>query len=303
MALNWEGLLRGELILVLNVTLGLGLGILLLRFRVPDKVLALFRPFLVRMRISPDIVTALAVSIGSSRAGSAMVAASMKEKRLSRKEALFGTLLQAFPGYLRRWITSFAVATGLAGVAGAVYSLVLLLRSFLRFLFFLFLLRRDECRICDDIEGDKKKVQVRTADLLKVLKRTLPLACTFYAGAYILAPWLQEALSSRFVSFPLLSTQGLTVAVSALAHATAALGAAGGYLASGAISPAQAVLALLVGNLLGTVFRVVRQNMAFWIGLFPADMVRSLLLWHLATLVPLMILSITIAGMFVLLGL
>lgn len=302
MALNWTGLLKGELLLVLNVTLGLGLGILLLRFRVPEKVLTLFQPVLVRMKISPDIITSLAVSIGSSRAGSAMVAASMREERLSRREALFGTLLQAFPGYLRRWITSFAVATGLAGAAGAVYSVVLLLRSFIRFLFFLFLLRRDECRICDNMESHKK-VRVRTTDLLKVLKRTLPLACTFYAGAYILAPWLQEALSSRFVSFPLLSTQGLTVAVSALAHATAALGAAGGYLASGAISPAQAVLALLVGNLLGTVFRVVRQNMAFWIGLFPADMVRSLLLWHLATIVPLMILSIAIAGMFVLLGL
>lgn len=302
MALNWTGLLKGELLLVLNVTLGLGLGILLLRFRVPEKVLTLFQPVLVRMKISPDIITSLAVSIGSSRAGSAMVAASMREERLSRREALFGTLLQAFPGYLRRWITSFAVATGLAGVAGAVYSVVLLLRSFIRFLFFLFLLRRDECRICNNMESNKK-VRVRTTDLLKVLKRTLPLACTFYAGAYILAPWLQEALSSRFVSFPLLSTQGLTVAVSALAHATAALGAAGGYLASGAISPAQAVLALLVGNLLGTVFRVVRQNMAFWIGLFPADMVRSLLLWHLATIVPLMILSIAIAGMFVLLGL
>jgi len=299
MEINWAGLLKGELLLVFNVSLGLLLGLLLLKADVPGKLLGAFRPVLVRIGIPPDIMAALAVSIGSSRAASAVVAASFESGRITRSEALFGTLLQAFPGYLRRWITSFAVAVGLAGTAGAVYSLFLLGRSFVRFLIFLFLLRREHGLSGADGGADIPDSKIVSPDLIRILKRTLPMACSFYAAAFVIAPWLHVVLERASSVIPFMSPQGLTIVASSLAHATAALGAAGGYLASGGITPSHAVLALLVGNLLGIVFRVLRQNVAFWVGIFPADMVKSLLFWHLVTVVPLMFLNIVIVGIFV----
>lgn len=299
MEISWTGLLKGELLLVFNVSLGLLLGMVLLRADVPGKLLETFRPVFVKIGIPPDIVAALAVSLGSSRAATAVVAASFESGRINRNEALFGTLLQAFPGYLRRWITSFAVAVGLAGTAGAVYSLILLARSFVRFLIFLFLLRREHGVSRTDGGSGIPEANISSPDLIRILKRTLPMACSFYAAAFIVAPWLHGMLERTSSVLPLMSPQGLTIVASSLAHVTAALGAAGGYLASGGITPSHAVLALLVGNLLGIVFRVFRQNIAFWVGLFPADMVKSLLFWHLITVVPLMILSIGIVGVFV----
>jgi len=145
-ATDWRGLLYGELLLVVTVTAGLGFGKLLLAASVPERVMRYLLPGADARRgrggLHPDLLFALAVSLGSSRAGAALVAEAQREGRLSRREAVFGTLLQSFPGYIKRWLISFPTAFGLAGAAGAIYSLIVLLRSFCRFLFFLALLRK-----------------------------------------------------------------------------------------------------------------------------------------------------------------
>jgi hypothetical protein len=56
-----------------------------------------------------------------------------------------------------------------------------------------------------------------------------------------------------------------------------ALAAAKASLATGTLTTAEAVLALLVGNVLGSFSRTARQNVGYWLGLFPRDLVRSLL--------------------------
>jgi hypothetical protein len=92
------------------------------------------------------------------------------------------------------------------------------------------------------------------------------------------------------------------VAAASFAHVNAALGVAGGALASGSLTTAQAVLALLTGNMLAVLSRVLRQDIAFWIGIFPGRMVRSLFVWNLVTLVATMAATVCLAAVPVLWG-
>ena len=91
-------------------------------------------------------------------------------------------------------------------------------------------------------------------------------------------------------------------AAASFAHVNAALGVAGGAIASGALSTAQGVLALLVGNMLAVLSRVLRQDLAFWLGIFPGRMVRSLFVWNLLTLVVTMAVTVALAAIPVLRG-
>jgi hypothetical protein len=298
-SIDWAGLLRGELLLILTVSGGLALGKGLIALSLPERLMGSLMPFFRRRGLPPELIFSLAVSLGSSRAGVALVAEAHREGRLTRREAVFGTLLQSFPGYLKRWIVFFPTACGLAGAAGAIYSLAVLLRSFCRFLFFMVLLRRKTVPEGECAEAAPRKGGI---SLGRTLARTLPLACTFYALAYILSPFLQSFLEERGAFFPLLSSAGWTVAAASFAHVTAALGVTGGAIASGALTTAQGVLALLVGNMLAVLSRVFRQDIAFWIGIFPVRMVRSLFVWNLVTLVVTMAVTVALASIPVLWG-
>ncbi len=139
--IDWTGLLKGMGLLALSVSGGLALGKAIIALSLPERLLGSLLPRLRRLRIPAQALFALGVSLGSSRAGSALVAEAYGQGILSEREALFGTLLQSFPGYLKRWLVSFPVAAALAGTAGAIYSAAVLARSFCRFLLFLFLLR------------------------------------------------------------------------------------------------------------------------------------------------------------------
>lgn len=313
-AVDWQGLLRGELTLILTVVAGLALGKLLLAASVPERVMRVLLPKgKSASRTHPDILFALAVSIGSARAGAAIVAESYRDGRVTEKEAVFGTLMQAFPGYLKRFLIMFPTAMGLAGLAGAVFSLIVLVRSFCRFVFFLFLVRRSpdstidtdclqDCENASFAPSDTSAPQRGSLSLLRTLSLTLPLACTVYALAYMLSPSIQLFFQERGACFPLLSSAGWTVAAASFAHVNAALGLAGGAIAAGTLTVAQGLLALLVGNMLAALSRVLRQDLAFWLGIFPGKMVRSLFFWNYFTLIALMLLSIALVAIPVLLG-
>ena len=296
MEADWGGLFRGLLALTLSVSGGLALGKVIITLSLPDRLFRALLPGLGGLGIPSHALFALWVSLGSARAGSAIVAGAYGEGVLTKREALFGTLLQSFPGYVRRWLVTFPVATALAGTAGAIFSLLLLLRSFLRFLFFLWMLRGQNPAACGGGQPAEGQGRKGAFPLLKTLARTLPPAWAFYAAAYLATPALQEAIKAWGASFSLMSPAGWAVAASSFAHVNAALGAAGGAVAAGSMTVAGAVLALLVGNMLASLSRVLRQDLAYWVGIYPARMVRSLFAWNLGTLLVVMALSVALAA-------
>ena len=259
--MDWSGLLRGELRLTFDILAGLAVGMLVLRSGLADKLMKRLLPLLRRAGIGPVLGMALTISLGSAKAGAAFIASALNEGRLGERPAKWGTLMLSFPAYLHRWPSTMVMAVSLAGLPGAIFGATLLARSAARFVLLAAILKRGEGEsgeITEEAAGSARKVKFG-----KRMLKTLPIAWFFYGVAYAPA--------------------GLTVAAAPIAHVSAALALAGGSLAAGDLTVAQAVFALLFGNSLGIVTRLFRANAGYYFGLFSKETAKELLFWNFAT--------------------
>jgi hypothetical protein len=304
--LFWSSLFRAELFLTVNIAAGLLVGEVILSLGVVDMLFAPIVPLLSRWGIHKTIAGAMLVALGSSRSGAALISACFADGGISKAEATYGTLALAFPGYLRRWVGTATMAFGIAGISGLIYALILVLRSAIRFAWVIFMLKKSGRASASQTPGERRQTNSedrkispgsRRRRLLKTLLRSLPWAWLFFALTYAAMPYVERAFTDHIAKWGLhafLPPEGWAVAVSALAHVMAALSAARGALSAGELGVAQAVLALLVGNMVGTITRTMRQNMGYWMGIFPKELVPGLLRWHLVTMFSLEVVTIFI---------
>jgi hypothetical protein len=297
----WGKFLWAEVTLTANIAAGLVVGELILGLGVIDRLFAPLIPSLARWGIHGKIAAAMLMAVGAPRSGAALISGAYLDGEISRREATCGTLALAFPGYLRRWVGTAAIAAGIAGVAGVIFSVVILVRSACRFVWVVLILTRGGAG-CTRSGGNIKKTELsareRAARTLKLLRRSLPWAWSFFALTYALVPFVDRAFSeyavkSGFNAF--LPLEGWAVAVSSIAHITAGLSSAAGAMSAGKLGVGQTVLALLVGNMAGSITRTMRQNVGYWVGIFPKDLIPGLLKWHMATTLTLEVISILIA--------
>ena len=292
--MSWRALLVGQLTMTGNILLGLIVGDVILRFGLAEKLLKKLLPYLRRIGIGPILGMALTVSLGSSKAGAALLAAALEEEKISRDAALWGTLSLSFPAYLRRWPSTMLMAVGMAGTAGGIFALILLLRSLGRFVFVIFKSRHGEQENAEALSPAGRTQ--RMGSMYKRLFRTLPIAWTFFAAAFILMPRLETLLREN-LGGSFLPLAGWGVASAAIASVAASLAMAGGSLAAGDLTIAQTVFALLLGNGLGYATRAMRQNAGYFFGLFPGGLAKSILLWSMATMLPFVLLSLFFAAL------
>ncbi|MDR1508667.1 MAG: hypothetical protein LBS53_03440 [Synergistaceae bacterium] len=297
----WWEFLRAEMMLTANVAAGLVVGELILGLGVVDRLFAPVIPSLARWGIHGKIAAAMLMAVGSPRSGAGVISGAYLDGEISRKEATCGTLALAFPGYLRRWVGTAAIAAGIAGVAGVIFAAAILVRSACRFVWVvLMLIKRGAGRV--QTGGSIKKTELsakeRAMRTLKLLRRSLPWAWGFFALTYALVPFVDRAFSeyvAKMGFYAFLPLEGWTVAVSSIAHITAGLSSSAGAMSAGKLGVGQAVLALLVGNMAGSITRTMRQNVGYWVGIFPKDMIPGLLKWHMITTLTLEVVSILIA--------
>ena len=295
-----KALLRGELWLTFDILLGLLIGDLVLRWGLADRLMRRMMPWLRRPGIGPLVGLALTLSLGSAKAGAAVLASALSEGRIDRHTALWGTLSLAFPAYLRRWPATLALSVSMTGLVGGIFALVLILRSLVRFALVVCVLRsRESGELPLEEVPDRRRMGW---GFYRKLGVTLPLAWFFYAVAFALVPYAESAFRRWFMGGSFLPLAGWTVAAASVAHVSAALALTGGSLAAGELSAAQAVFALLLGNGLGIVTRALRQNAGYYFGLFPAGLARSMLFWNVGTVALLTGLSLALAAVPLLLG-
>lgn len=295
-----KALLRGELWLTFDILLGLLIGDLVLRWGLADRLMRRMMPWLRRHGIGPLVGLALTLSLGSAKAGAAVLASALSEGRIDRHTALWGTLSLAFPAYLRRWPATLVLSVSMTGLVGGIFALVLILRSLVRFALVVCVLRsRESCELPREEVPDRRRVGW---GFYRKLGVTLPLAWFFYAVAFALVPYAESAFRRWFMGGSFLPLAGWAVAAASVAHVSAALALTGGSLAAGELSAAQAVFALLLGNGLGIVTRALRQNAGYYFGLFPAGLARSMLFWNVGTVALLTGLSLALAAVPLLLG-
>ena len=295
-----KALLRGELWLTFDILLGLLIGDLVLRWGLADRLMRRMMPWLRRHGIGPLVGLALTLSLGSAKAGAAVLASALSEGRIDRHTALWGTLSLAFPAYLRRWPATLVLSVSMTGLVGGIFALVLILRSLVRFALVVCVLRsRESGELPLEEVPDRRRMGW---GFYRKLGMTLPLAWFFYAVAFALVPYAESAFRRWFMGGSFLPLAGWAVAAASVAHVSAALALTGGSLAAGELSAAQAVFALLLGNGLGIVTRALRQNAGYYFGLFPAGLARSMLFWNVGTVALLTGLSLGLAAVPLLLG-
>lgn len=295
-----KALLRGELWLTFDILLGLLIGDLVLRWGLADRLMRRMMPWLRRHGIGPLVGLALTLSLGSAKAGAAVLASALSEGRIDRHTALWGTLSLAFPAYLRRWPATLVLSVSMTGLVGGIFALVLILRSLVRFALVVCVLRsRESGELSREEVPDRRRMGW---GFYRKLGVTLPLAWFFYAVAFALVPYAESAFRRWFMGGSFLPLAGWAVAAASVAHVSAALALTGGSLAAGELSAAQAVFALLLGNGLGIVTRALRQNAGYYFGLFPAGLARSMLFWNVGTVALLTGLSLALAAVPLLLG-
>ena len=295
-----KALLRGELWLTFDILLGLLIGDVVLRWGLADRLMRRMMPWLRRHGIGPLVGLALTLSLGSAKAGAAVLASALSEGRIDRHTALWGTLSLAFPAYLRRWPATLVLSVSMTGLVGGIFALVLILRSLVRFALVVCVLRsRESGELPREEVPDRRRMGW---GFYRKLGVTLPLAWFFYAVAFALVPYAESAFRRWFMGGSFLPLAGWAVAAASVAHVSAALALTGGSLAAGELSAAQAVFALLLGNGLGIVTRALRQNAGYYFGLFPAGLARSMLFWNVGTVALLTGLSLGLAAVPLLLG-
>ena len=295
-----KALLRGELWLTFDILLGLLIGDLVLRWGLADRLMRKMMPWLRRHGIGPLVGLALTLSLGSAKAGAAVLASALSEGRIDRHTALWGTLSLAFPAYLRRWPATLVLSVSMTGLVGGIFALVLILRSLVRFALVVCVLRsRESGELPLEEVPDRRRMGW---GFYRKLGVTLPLAWFFYAVAFALAPYAESAFRRWFMGGSFLPLAGWAVAAASVAHVSAALALTGGSLAAGELSAAQAIFALLLGNGLGIVTRALRQNAGYYFGLFPAGLARTMLFWNVGTVALLAGLSLALAAVPLLLG-
>lgn len=280
--MDLNGLLMGELRLTADILVGLAVGAVILRSGLADKLMTRLLPFLLRFGIGSVLGTALTISLGSAKAGAAVIAAALNDGRIAERPAMWGTLMLSFPAYLHRWPTTMIMAASLAGLPGAIFGIILLVRSAARFVLIAVILKRGDGESGEIAEGEASSA--RRVEFAKRMLKTMPIAWFFYGVAYALVPTAEEALRGWLTGgAAFLPLAGLTVAAASIAHISAALALAGGSLAAGELTVAQAVFALILGNSLGVVTRLFRTNTGYYFGLFSRSMAKDLLFWNFAT--------------------
>ena len=128
-------------------------------------------------------------------------------------------------------------------------------------------------------------------------RSALPWAWLFYALALLLVPPAERALHAWLKGSEFFPLPALAVAAASFAHVSAALALAGGSLAAGELTTAQAVFALLFGNSLSLLTRLVRTNAGYYFGFFPRAVAQSMLAWNVAVSAALGLLTLALAAL------
>ena len=295
-AIDWFSLLKDELRLTFDILFGLAIGVAVIRSGLADKLMKRLLPYLGKAGVGPVLGMALTVSLGSAKAGAALLASAFDEGRISERTAKWGTLMLSFPAYLHRWPSTLVLAVSLAKIPGAIFAAILLLRPAARFLLLIFIYKNGEHEEMPAADEAAPEVAARSFKLGKKLLQTLPLAWLFYAAAFTFVPWAESLMKGWLLGSRFFPVAGLAVAAASIANMSPALALTGGSLAAHELTTAQAVFALLVGNGLGILTRLIRTNAGYYFGLFPGGLANKMLWLNFGTTLPFSILTMLLAA-------
>ncbi len=278
-ALLWNGVIRPLARLLPVMALSLTLAHLLEAFGWTAFIAKLSAPAVRLARLGPDAGAAFSLAFLSPAASNATLAQAFADGRITRRELMLANIFNSTPAFLTHLPSLLALSFSFLGAHACTYVGLTFLAATMRTggvaLAGRFLLPRTAAAPEKDARPGPARIR---ASLWPQLKRRILKICLFTAPVYCLVVLLQyagffNAVESFFTAgsgrLPFLPPAAAgVVAVHIAAESGAAFAAASALLHNGAITPAQAVTALLIGNILSSPMRAFRHQLPAYAGYF-----------------------------------
>ncbi len=266
------------------VILGVVAAEILMALQFTERISRAARPITSFAHLPPESGVSFMTAFFSSQAGDAMLVDYHRIGRISERELQLSALMNAFPAIVMHWRYLLPVYLPLMGIYGLIYFLILTAVGFGKTAIILVaghLLLPSRGAVETESESGKGRARPESwkevlrealAASAKTLRRILVVMIpTLVLVAFLIEAGVFEAIGSYLSGvseyFPI-PAEGISIVAAKLGSFVAAASVASALLAAGDISGRDAVLALLVGNLLTSVIYSFRWLGSFYIAIF-----------------------------------
>ena len=287
----WKRIIWPLIRLSLLISVGLFAGQVIEGMGWTDRLSVMARPFMRWGHLSHEMGAVFTTAFFSGTTSLSMLMAFHEEGKLSRREITLSVLLNTFPSFFLHFPTTFFVIFPLVGKAGVIYlSLTFgaaLLRMGAVLLWTRFTFPESGGYVQEKNQERypfKKLISETGQKFRKRITRVLVIVIPVYVlmvfisdmGFFLfLRKWFASSFSSLFVPVEAMSM----VMLSLVAEFTSGYATAGAMLHTGTLNIFQAVLALLLGNIIAAPVRALRHQLPHYMGIFkPALGVRLMVL-------------------------
>lgn len=287
----WNSLLWPLQRLLLGLAAALFLANILEALRWTDHLARLAQPLARLAHLGPASSSAFALAFVSPAAANGLLSENYVKGKISPRELMLANLFNSLPAFCMHLPRTFLLLWPALGLPALAYAALTLGAAIFRALFSIilgnFILPPPIGEMGKQAPQRKRAGFGRAiAAALQSLRKRLPKLLLFTIPFYLLMyfgqqwglferaeAWLAQSLS--WISF--LSPQAMGIIVlQIVAETGATLGAASAALDEGALSGAEIVAALLVGNVLATPLRAIRHQLPMYAGLFRPVMAMKL---------------------------
>ncbi len=278
--------------LLFFITVGLALGQVIESTGWTRTLGRLGAPLFRFARLGSRCSAAFTTAFLSGAAANAMLYDFWREGRIDRRRLFLTNLANQLPAFFLHLPTTVFIVLPLTGWAGGIYFLLTFMAAVLRVAVVLIVARwrlpAEEVETFDEREGAFKKKGSEYRQVLKEkLPRRLASVATYVVPIYIAVfllnhaglfewtrKWLVHGVTDVLVPVESLSL----VVLSFAAEFTSGFAAAGALLQQGVLTVKEAVLALLIGNIVAFPIRALRHQLPRLMGIFAPVMGMQLLL-------------------------
>ncbi len=266
------------------VILGVVAAEILMALRFTERISRAARPITAFAHLPPESGVSFMTAFFSSQAADAMLVDYHHTGRLGERELKLSALMNSFPAIVMHWRYLLPVYLPLMGIYGLIYFLILTAVGFAKTAIILVaghLLLPPRGAVETGTEegaGVVRAVSARAVlrDALAASAQTLRRILVIMIPTLVLVALLIEggvfeaigAYLGRVSGYFPIPAEGIGIVAAKLGSFVAAASVASALLAAGDISGRDAVLALLVGNLLSSVIYSFRWLGSFYIAIF-----------------------------------
>lgn len=274
------------------ITVGLAVGQIIEALGWTARMGRLGAPLFRFARLGRHCSAAFSAAFVSGTTANAMLYDFWQDGKISRYQLILTNLANQLPAFFLHLPTTVFIVLPLTGWAGGLYFTLTFLAALLRFLLVLLWGNRrpavhiDPSASDNTADGSEKTIPSMRSILMQKLPRRLMSVATYvvpiYVAVFLLShaglfdwtrQWFAQWVVTSFVPVEALSL----VVLSFAAEYTSGFAAAGAMLQEGVLSTKQAVLALLIGNVVAFPIRALRHQLPRLMGIFAPKLGMQLL--------------------------